>query len=38
MTRDNIQPDQAAAIRKAVVPMLGYLTRLQQRMEKVGFT
>jgi hypothetical protein len=38
MTRDDIQPAQAAAIRKIVWPMLGYLTRLQQRMEKVGFT
>jgi hypothetical protein len=37
MTRDELKPAQAAVVRAAVAPMLGYLARLQQRMEKVGF-
>jgi hypothetical protein len=37
MTRDDIKPEQAATIRKAARPMLNYLTRLQQRMERIGF-
>jgi hypothetical protein len=37
MTRDDVKPAQAATVRKAVVPMLSYLSRLQQRMEQIGF-
>ena len=29
--------EQAAAVAKSVGPLLGYLVRLRQRMEKVGF-
>jgi hypothetical protein len=37
MTRDDIKTEQGAAMYKAVWPMLNYLTRLLQRMERVGF-
>ena len=33
----NLTREQAAAVAKSVGPMLGYLDRLRQRMEKVGF-
>jgi hypothetical protein len=33
----NLTRSQFAAVAKSVGPMLGYLVRLRQRMDKVGF-
>ena len=33
----NLAREQAAAVAKSIGPMLGYLVRLPQRMDKVGF-
>ena len=37
MTTPTLQPWQAARVRDAVRPHLGYLHRLRRRMEQVGF-
>jgi hypothetical protein len=37
MERDDIKRWQAAKISKSLQPSLGYLFRLRERMEKVGF-
>jgi hypothetical protein len=37
MNSEQLRPWQARKIRKALVPALGYLTRLQRRMELTGF-
>jgi hypothetical protein len=33
----NLTREQAAAVSKSIGPMLGYLVRLRQRMDKAGF-
>jgi hypothetical protein len=33
----NLTREQAAAVGESIGPMLGYLVRLRQRMDKVGF-
>jgi len=37
MDQSKLQPWQARKIREALQPALGYLTRLQRRMEVTGF-